>query len=309
MNEYYKILGLQPGASKSDIKKAYRKLALKYHPDVYEGEGAQEKFVRITEAYQVLLGNRKFNSKVDNQTAQQEHEENLRKARAKARADMRKRYSEFKKRQEKEQNEQFTVAIFVFVGIILSILIVNVSVNYYHEQQAYVNSDTTICEIVDLESHNFKAIFSDGLNEHIVDQRASKAFNTLYYENGMPLEIGQEYMIVYNTVEPEYFKIIGEHYTQATLISYLNLTKPKIKRWLMEDGLYQTGMEECVFQNVYRTMGIEAIAQLYYYDEALLDNFTNNAMTFSTFKNKSQIKDILNVCTTYHEMKSQKKRH
>ena len=49
--DYYQILGVEKGASVDEIKKAYRKLAMKYHPD--QG-GDQEKFKEVNEAYQVL---------------------------------------------------------------------------------------------------------------------------------------------------------------------------------------------------------------------------------------------------------------
>lgn len=53
--DYYKILGIQKSASADDIKKAYRKLARKYHPDVNPGDKAsEEKFKEINEAYEVL---------------------------------------------------------------------------------------------------------------------------------------------------------------------------------------------------------------------------------------------------------------
>ena len=53
--DYYEVLGLQKGASDNDIKKAFRKMAMKYHPDKNPGDKvAEEKFKEINEAYAVL---------------------------------------------------------------------------------------------------------------------------------------------------------------------------------------------------------------------------------------------------------------
>src|SRR5690348_7772544 len=53
--DYYKILGVARGAGTDDIKKAFRKLARKHHPDVNPGDKkAEEKFKEINEAYEVL---------------------------------------------------------------------------------------------------------------------------------------------------------------------------------------------------------------------------------------------------------------
>merc|ERR1712020_402585 len=57
--DYYRILGVARGASEDEIKKAYRKLALKYHPDKNQTTGAEEKFKEIGEAYDVLSDKKK----------------------------------------------------------------------------------------------------------------------------------------------------------------------------------------------------------------------------------------------------------
>lgn len=63
--DYYKTLGVERTATQDEIKKAYRKLAVKYHPDKNEGDKmAEEKFKEISEAYQVL-GNPDTRKKYD----------------------------------------------------------------------------------------------------------------------------------------------------------------------------------------------------------------------------------------------------
>ncbi|MFN7913430.1 MAG: DnaJ domain-containing protein, partial [Bacteroidota bacterium] len=53
--DYYEILEIQKNASEDEIKKAYRKMAIKYHPDKNPGDkAAEEKFKEAAEAYEVL---------------------------------------------------------------------------------------------------------------------------------------------------------------------------------------------------------------------------------------------------------------
>jgi molecular chaperone DnaJ len=63
--DYYEVLGVPKTATKDQIKDAYRKLALQYHPDRNKEPGAEEKFKEISEAYAVLSDDQK-RSQYDN---------------------------------------------------------------------------------------------------------------------------------------------------------------------------------------------------------------------------------------------------
>lgn len=53
----YKTLRIQPGASESEVKKAFRQLALQYHPDVCRGNNCGVQFHHINEAYDIVMSN------------------------------------------------------------------------------------------------------------------------------------------------------------------------------------------------------------------------------------------------------------
>jgi hypothetical protein len=54
MIDHYAVLGLKKGASETQIKKAFRKLALEWHPDLNASPGAEQKFIAINNAYEAL---------------------------------------------------------------------------------------------------------------------------------------------------------------------------------------------------------------------------------------------------------------
>ena len=57
--DYYDVLGVSRGAPEEEIKKAFRKLALEYHPDRNKSDDAGEKFKEVNEAYQILTDSKK----------------------------------------------------------------------------------------------------------------------------------------------------------------------------------------------------------------------------------------------------------
>lgn len=84
----YQILGVQKDASQKEIKSAYRRLSLKYHPDRNKDEKDAEKFKQVIEAYQILRLEEKKKSK-------------------RSEVDIAYTYAEFWKQYDKKVNEEF----------------------------------------------------------------------------------------------------------------------------------------------------------------------------------------------------------
>ncbi|MEX1001633.1 MAG: J domain-containing protein [Crocinitomicaceae bacterium] len=85
--KYFKLLGIEPTTDPSAIKRAYRQQALKYHPDRNPSPNAHIQFIRITEAYEILSGQRIYRKKISSAGPPKTKEEIIAEkvARAKAR--------------------------------------------------------------------------------------------------------------------------------------------------------------------------------------------------------------------------------
>lgn len=134
--DYHKILGLSPGASSKQIKSAYRKLALKYHPDRNTSSSSKQKFQDITEAYHFLLdrpdhtdpGASSYDDRVAAEVMRRERERMQ--AQARARREKKRREEEYFKSPEWHDPILFLkyagnslVLIFGLLAVILPILL------------------------------------------------------------------------------------------------------------------------------------------------------------------------------------------
>ncbi len=143
--EYYRILGLSPGASLEEIKRAYRARAKQYHPDLNKAPDAQERFIEVNEAYEFLLHLHTTPPPADGTTRSasrrrppyhQPSADELfrewmagerRKARARAAAAARKRYEEFRKSRI-YRTSQIISAVYDYIFIGLGVIMIAGSV-------------------------------------------------------------------------------------------------------------------------------------------------------------------------------------
>ncbi len=103
--KYHKILGIQDGAGTEEIKKAFRSLAKKWHPDVNKSPEAHKKFIQICEAYEILThqsekGRTGAKDQTGRESGQSRYDEFVRQAKRKAREKARMKYEQMQKEHE-----------------------------------------------------------------------------------------------------------------------------------------------------------------------------------------------------------------
>ena len=130
--KYYRILGLEPGTAMDDIKKAYRKCARSYHPDLNKSPSAAEKFIEATEAYQFLKALHKRPGPAVQEGDFVRKWESYRKeqARRTASAHARKRYSSFVN-SDLYKSTRILDKTRYYIGIIFAVLIISMAIYGY----------------------------------------------------------------------------------------------------------------------------------------------------------------------------------
>ena len=100
--DYYKVLGLPQGSSNEQVKKAYRKLAMKYHPDRNNSSDAQKKFIKINEAYAFLTDD---HHELDTKSNENFKKQKYNKEQYEKRMEWARNYARLKKIKEERINE------------------------------------------------------------------------------------------------------------------------------------------------------------------------------------------------------------
>lgn len=133
VTEYYNILGLLPGASVEEIKKAYRSKARLYHPDINPSPEAKDKFINFTEAYDFLITN--HNKVKDDEQAYRDAMEDWRKyrqdvSRRRANKYASASYSTFKKSKLYKTTKIFNSTAIVY-SLVISVMVITYTIFGY----------------------------------------------------------------------------------------------------------------------------------------------------------------------------------
>ncbi len=305
MKRYYDILGLSEGATKEEVKKAYRMMAMKYHPDVNPGEDAKKKFLEIIEAYEYLTGIRKMNQGVgmNPEDLQKFYDLMKKAAEEKAKAQYRERVKEFRKRQEQKQSAEFQKAIFILIGIVVVGLATWQGYGFY--KNLVINRDPLVTEVQITGLGTKRMEYQFFLEDTIIKERvyASQYGIDIISGNGMPLKIGDQFELIYSQSQPGYHRINFEKVSVETMRRYMDLVARRFlviyeDEWAElpeQDRLIRAG---CMALLVFNEFGFDGLSTVYYKDVNPLDNFSHNSWSWSNLKDKEEFMRIKASCAS-----------
>ena len=179
-NKYLEILELEPGASKTDIRAAYRRLSKKYHPDISRDADARERFIRINEAYRFLtrVGLHPGHTLADDEDP---HAEVFDQWRQQARD-----YAMWKTREaEKRQSDMVRTILFGFNSAVFVILLFNVllAVDFLLPPKEAEQEITRVVPVYENQGKNAAYRYDD---VHFSDYRMRFEADNFKYDHAQP---------------------------------------------------------------------------------------------------------------------------
>lgn len=302
MEKYYQILGLKPGSSKEEIKRAYRKMAMKYHPDVNPSPDARQKFTQILEAYEYLTGARKARKQHFSPSQEERFYDVLRKAaEEKAKAQYRERVKQFRKQREEQQSKEYQKGIILFFAIIISGLAIWQAYHFYFNLM--INGDPVYTEAQVVGIANKRVVYQFIAGDSIIQERAyvGRYGLEMLAGNGFPLRVGDQFGLVHSAADPSYHKLDYEKVSRQTMRRYLKMSSLELQElygqeWKDLDDSDQKIRALCMSLLIFQEYGFEGLGTVVFNDAHLLSNFSNNGIRWYFMRKDEAFNRIYESC-------------
>ena len=226
--KYYKLLGLTFNASEQEVRKAYRKLAMQYHPDRNSDPKAHELFILLTEAYEIILNKKSIPNL---------HEAKKHKGTSKEEKRMkmaRKRYQEQARKEQQENDRYFhfltsgrklrNLKFLAIIGAILSLLLIAdlFSPHHYQEDevvkyQLNVGYSTDHDALGVIKTRRTNSYWISRINYYVYSKNRSIFVESSWFFHN-PISI-----IARNKITPKKFRIHFSCYTVSGVLILLFL--------------------------------------------------------------------------------------
>ncbi len=309
-SEYYKILGLEPSASIAEVKKQYKALVKRYHPDLNPDPSAHDTFVKITEAYEMLLNppKRAATGQKQSQSTETTDEEWFRqraeqRAKEKAEKLAKLRYQAFLRRQriEKEQNESYSQAIITLFSLLIIGGLVYWGINQYHSYKVHSNPVKSAARVIGISEHRVVVEFKANGDIYEGRQWVTKMPLSYVGDNGIPLVKGQVFEVIFCKDDPSYFEINFNKPNVFTLKQYkFRVTELMFdifpEKFRGKAELLANTQASCLVNRVYDQYGLEGLSLLIHHDQHMVESLSWNSYTFDKMVESEEFKALEDLC-------------
>lgn len=303
MKRYYDILGLQEGASKKEIKQAYRKMAMRYHPDLNPGTESKTKFLEILEAYEYLMGIRQMNQGkgLSYEDLQKFYELMKKAAEEKAKREYRQKVREFKREKERKQLLEYKRAAYILVAILVVSVAAWQGFRFY--KGLVIDREPIIVEArvtgIGMKRMEYEFPTEDGIFK---DHRyVSNNGIEMLSGNGMPLKTGDTFELVFARNKPSYHRVNFKKVSTETMARYFRMVTKRLMYLNYEnwEGLSENEKQiraACITTMVFSKHDFDGLSTIYFAEANVLENLSHNAMSWYFMKNSDEYAEILKVC-------------
>ncbi len=290
LEEYYKILGVDSSVNDEQLKKAYRKLALRYHPDLASGNEAH--FKKIVQAYETVVSFRKAKDRLKTLNAADKavlYEHLKAKAAEKAKAKARQRAAAFKAEKIAEQNRAYRQAIYALVAILMLAYFSFKAYHWYIDWQINRNPAKTFATVVGIERN--RVVYEFEVNQELIVERSyvSGFGLQMFADNGMPLKTGDQFSVDFRADKPAYHRLNYYQISSKTFNRYIKLAADALWRSTIdpmhpEDWL-PVNKSRCMALLIYDRDGLNGLAKLYHFDTNPLNKLSHNRLGWYLYRN------------------------
>lgn len=303
MKRYYEILGLQEGASKKEIKRAYRQMAMRYHPDLNPGKESENKFLEVLEAYEYLMGIRQMNEGkgMSYEDLQKFYELMKKAAEEKAKREYREKVRQFKKEKDRKQAEEYRKAVYILVAIL--VLSFSSWQGYRFFVNLMINQDPVAVEAVvtgiGMKRMEYQFPTPTGIFED--NRYVSSVGIQMLAGNGLPLKTGDRFEVVFSRNNPKYHRFNYEKVSTQTMSRYLQMVSATLiylntEEWEGLSDEEKKVKAACITTLVFSRYGYDGLSTIYFNDGNVLENFSNNSLSWYYMKNSDEYAEIVEAC-------------
>lgn len=306
MVNLYEILGVSRNATQQEIKQAYRRLAMKYHPDSSNSEDTSELFVKINKAYQILV--------VPKRRAW--YDQQLRKSRSKTSRRRDNRYNPVSEKTRAAAAARYRYYTTVrqrekslpiwrrqgFVMATLSLMIIFLSMMFFNDLRYLMirrhNTYTTGIVISPYSYKDSKNLhYSYEVNGELFVKHESRptkpGLEIIIPENGIPVLKDYAYVVWYNPEHPERSIIDLEYPTQNTIL----IVQQNAAMILLKHHGFEKRHAYCMINKLYRNKGLNGLGHILCSRFKWYQNFDHNQTTFKKLTKSSYWKKAKKKCS------------